>query len=177
MESGQETRQGWQRTSGLGQAPVQPFQEATRCAGVSEMRVGQPPVPEHTAARIGVQQKLAEALSSQYGLNVFVAGLLLLLAWAVHASRVGKGDLLGFLTALMLLQLVWMLWYMGRSAAQRRLIRPKDTQAGARWLRGEWGAPRPCPQRAPSPLAPWLLVCPSLVLGSCLITCLSRSFL
>ncbi|XP_040822249.1 proton channel OTOP1 [Ochotona curzoniae] len=100
------------------------------------MRVGQPPVPEHTAARIGVQQKLAEALSSQYGLNVFVAGLLLLLAWAVHASRVGKGDLLGFLTALMLLQLVWMLWYMGRSAAQRRLIRPKDTQAGARWLRG-----------------------------------------
>uniref|UniRef100_A0A8C6QEX2 Otopetrin 1 n=1 Tax=Nannospalax galili TaxID=1026970 RepID=A0A8C6QEX2_NANGA len=86
--------------------------------------------------RASVPQKLAEALSSQYGLNVFVAGLLLLLAWAVHAAGVGKRDLLCLLTALMMLQLLWMLWYVGRSYAQRRLIRPKDTQAGARWLRG-----------------------------------------
>lgn len=84
-----------------------------------------------------VPQKLAETLSSQYGLNVFVAGLLFLLAWAVHAAGVGKSDLLCVLTALMLLQLLWMLWYVGRSYVQRRLIRPKDTHAGARWLRGE----------------------------------------
>ncbi|XP_021066923.1 proton channel OTOP1 [Mus pahari] len=83
-----------------------------------------------------VPQKLAETLSSQYGLNVFVAGLLFLLAWAVHATGVGKSDLLCVLTALMLLQLLWMLWYVGRSYMQRRLIRPKDTHAGARWLRG-----------------------------------------
>lgn len=107
------------------------------------------------AARASARQKLAEALSSQYGLNVFVAGLLLLLAWAVHASRVAKSDLLCFLTALMLLQLLWMLWYVRRSAAQRRLIRPKDTHAGARWLRGE--SPPclpPClpPSLPPSPL-------------------------
>ncbi|CAK7295955.1 Proton channel OTOP1 [Vulpes lagopus] len=85
---------------------------------------------------------MAEALSSQYGLIVFVAGLLLLLAWAVHASGVGKSHLLCLLTALMLLQLLWMLWYVHRSAAHRRLIRPKDTHAGARWLRGVyflWG--------------------------------------
>ncbi|KAM8803946.1 proton channel OTOP1 [Rhynchonycteris naso] len=94
------------------------------------------PNPRRGAVRASVPQKLAEALSSQYGLNVFVAGLLLLLAWAVHASGVGKSDLLCFLTALMLLQLLWMLWYVGRSAAHRRLIRPKDTHAGARWLRG-----------------------------------------
>uniref|UniRef100_A0A8C2V5R2 Otopetrin 1 n=1 Tax=Chinchilla lanigera TaxID=34839 RepID=A0A8C2V5R2_CHILA len=87
-------------------------------------------------ARSSVPQKLAEALSSQYGLNVFVAGLLFLLAWAVHAAGVGKRDLLCLLTALMLLQLLWMLWYVGRSYAQRRLIRPKDAHAGARWLRG-----------------------------------------
>ncbi|EFB17453.1 hypothetical protein PANDA_012456, partial [Ailuropoda melanoleuca] len=86
--------------------------------------------------RASVPQKLAEALSSQYGLIVFVAGLLLLLAWAVHASGVGKSALLCFLTALMLLQLLWMLWYVRRSSAHRRLIRPKDTHAGARWLRG-----------------------------------------
>ncbi|XP_004449328.2 proton channel OTOP1 [Dasypus novemcinctus] len=100
------------------------------------------PAARRPAARRGgvvcasVPQKLAEALSSQYGLNVFVAGLLFLLAWAVHASRVGKSDLLCFLTALMLLQLLWMLWYVGRSYAHRRLIRLKDTHAGARWLRG-----------------------------------------
>ncbi|XP_036276473.1 proton channel OTOP1 [Pipistrellus kuhlii] len=82
----------------------------------------------------GVPQKLAEARSSQYGLNVFVAGLLLLLAWAVHAAGVGKSLLLGALTALMLLQLLWMLWSVGRAA--RRRARPKDTHAGARWLRG-----------------------------------------
>ncbi|XP_032185809.1 proton channel OTOP1 [Mustela erminea] len=94
------------------------------------------PAPPRGAVRSSVPQKLAEALSSQYGLIVFVAGLLLLLAWAVHASGVGKSDLLCFLTALMLLQLVWMLWYVGRSSAHRRLISPKDTHAGARWLRG-----------------------------------------
>lgn len=96
---------------------------------------------------------MAEALSSQYGLNVLVAGLLLLLAWAVHASGVGKSDLLCFLTALMLLQLLWMLWYVGHSAAHRRLIRPKDTHAGARWLRGE------CPAAWPLAAAPALSPC------------------
>lgn len=95
------------------------------------------PAPRRGALRASVPQKLAEALSSQYGLIVFAAGLLLLLAWAVHASGVGKSDLLCVLTALMLLQLLWMLWYVGRSAAHRRLLRPKDTHAGARWLRGE----------------------------------------
>nr|XP_031293239.1 proton channel OTOP1 [Camelus dromedarius] len=94
------------------------------------------PAPRRGAVRASFPQKLAEALSSQYGLNVFVAGLLFLLAWAVHASGVGKSDLLCFLSALMLLQLLWMLWYVGRSSAHRRLIRPKDTHAGARWLRG-----------------------------------------
>lgn len=95
------------------------------------------PAPRRGAVRASFPQKLAEALSSQYALNVFVAGLLFLLAWAVHASGVGKRDLLCFLTALMLLQLLWMLWYVRRSSAHRRLIRLKDTYAGARWLRGE----------------------------------------
>ncbi|XP_023375955.1 otopetrin-1 [Pteropus vampyrus] len=93
------------------------------------------PAPARAPVQAGVPQKLAEALSSQHGLNVFVAGLLLLLAWAVHASGVGKSALLCFLSALMLLQLLWMLWYLRRRAAHRRLLRLKDTHAGARWLR------------------------------------------
>lgn len=112
--------------------------------------------PRRGALRASVPRKLAEALSSQYGLVVFAAGLLLLLAWAVHAARVGRSDLLCFLTALMLLQLLWMLWYVGRSAAHRHLLRPKDAHAGARWLRGESPPPagaarRPLPS-APAPL-------------------------
>ncbi|EHH25748.1 Otopetrin-1 [Macaca mulatta] len=102
----------------------------------SAQRCPESPVPRRGGMRASVPQKLAETLSSQYGLIVFVAGLLLLLAWAVHAAGVGKSDLLCFLTALMLLQLLWMLWYVGRSSAHRRLFRLKDTHAGAGWLRG-----------------------------------------
>ncbi|XP_075399721.1 proton channel OTOP1 [Tenrec ecaudatus] len=105
--------------------------------GAERSPSGRAESPGSTGPRRGsVPQKLAEVLSSQYGLNVFAAGLLLLLAWAVHAAGVGKRALLCVLTALMVLQLCWMLWYVGRSAAQRSLIRPKDTHAGARWLRG-----------------------------------------
>uniref|UniRef100_A0A4X2LUT1 Otopetrin 1 n=1 Tax=Vombatus ursinus TaxID=29139 RepID=A0A4X2LUT1_VOMUR len=84
----------------------------------------------------GYPQKLAEVLSSQYGLNVFVAGLLLMFAWAVHATGISRGDLLSYLITLMLIQLLWMLWYVSRSYTQRRLIQEKDTYAGARWLKG-----------------------------------------
>lgn len=122
-------------------APVSP-REARSAPDRRSPQLPTPGPPEFAAPRRGpvrasVPQKVAEALSSQYGLNVLVAGLLLLLAWAVHASGVGKSHLLCFLTALMLLQLLWMLWYVGRRAAQRRLIRLKDAHAGARWLRGE----------------------------------------
>ncbi|XP_003258533.1 proton channel OTOP1 [Nomascus leucogenys] len=102
----------------------------------SAPRSPESPAPRRGGVRASVPQKLAEMLSSQYGLIVFVAGLLLLLAWAVHAAGVSKSDLLCFLTALMLLQLLWMLWYVGRSSAHRRLFRLKDTHAGAGWLRG-----------------------------------------
>uniref|UniRef100_A0A8D0GJS9 Otopetrin 1 n=1 Tax=Sphenodon punctatus TaxID=8508 RepID=A0A8D0GJS9_SPHPU len=80
-------------------------------------------------------QKNAEILSSQYGINVFLAGLLLMFAWAVHAVGIRKSDLLSYLITLMLIQLLWMLWYICRSYTQKRLIQEKDTHAGARWLK------------------------------------------
>lgn len=131
---------------GLGASSSPAASSGSPCAVPSGTAACSPPPPplargspQASGPRRGasVPQKLAETLSSQYGLNVFVAGLLFLLAWAVHATGVGKSDLLCVLTALMLLQLLWMLWYVGRSYMQRRLIRPKDTHAGARWLRGE----------------------------------------
>uniref|UniRef100_A0A674JGY7 Otopetrin 1 n=1 Tax=Terrapene triunguis TaxID=2587831 RepID=A0A674JGY7_9SAUR len=80
-------------------------------------------------------QKNAEILSSQYGINLFLAGLLLMFAWAVHAVGIRKQDLLSYLITIMLIQLLWMLWYICRSYTQRRLIQEKDTHAGARWLK------------------------------------------
>lgn len=118
-----------------------------------------PPAPHSRVA-----QKLAEARSSQYGLNVFVAGLLLLLAWAVHAAGVGRSHLLCALTALMLLQLLWMLWYAGPRAARRHLARLKDTHAGARWLRGECGAAGSAGPGCPAPF-PALPLSPSASLS------------
>ncbi|XP_029446791.1 proton channel OTOP1-like [Rhinatrema bivittatum] len=80
-------------------------------------------------------QKNSEILSSQYGFNIFLAGLLLMFAWAIHAVGLTERDLLSYLITLMLIQLIWMLWYIFRSYCQRRLNQEKDTHAGARWLR------------------------------------------
>ncbi|KAK9399049.1 otopetrin-1 [Crotalus adamanteus] len=96
-------------------------------------------------------QKSAETLSSQYGLHLLLAGLLLMFAWAVHAVGVAKSDVLAYLLSLMVLQLLWMAWYLCRRCAHKRLIQEKDTQAGARWLKCgitlAWGSP---PQQGPS---------------------------
>ncbi|XP_069090905.1 proton channel OTOP1-like [Pleurodeles waltl] len=80
-------------------------------------------------------QKNSEILSSQYGFNIFLAGLLLMFAWAIHAMGISEKDLLAYLITLMLIQLIWMLWYVFRSYCQRRQTKEKDTHAGARWLR------------------------------------------
>ncbi|XP_044537696.1 proton channel OTOP1 [Gracilinanus agilis] len=120
--------------------PVSPWGTAGAGGQGPRWELGQelsePPLQSPASGPASYPQKLAEVLSSQYGLNVFVAGLLLMFAWAVHAVGIGKGDLLSYVITLMLIQLLWMLWYVARSYTQRRLIREKDTHAGARWLRG-----------------------------------------
>ncbi|XP_069600944.1 proton channel OTOP1 [Ranitomeya imitator] len=80
-------------------------------------------------------QKNAEILSSQYGFNIFLVGLLLMFAWAIHAVGITDRDPLSYLITLMLIQVVWMLWYIFGSYTQRRSIIEKDVDAGARWLR------------------------------------------
>ncbi|XP_067386416.1 proton channel OTOP1 [Emydura macquarii macquarii] len=96
------------------------------------------PAAQHAGSRLlggSYPQKNAEILSSQYGINVFMAGLLLMFSWAVHAVGIGKQDLLSYLITIMLVQVLWMLCYIFRSHTQRRLIQEKDTHAGARWLK------------------------------------------
>ncbi|XP_073430585.1 proton channel OTOP1 [Dendrobates tinctorius] len=80
-------------------------------------------------------QKNAEILSCQYGFNIFLVGLLLMFAWAIHAVGITDRDPLSYHITLMLIQVVWMLWYIFGSYTQRRSIIEKDVDAGARWLR------------------------------------------
>ncbi|KAL8207622.1 UNVERIFIED_CONTAM: hypothetical protein K2H54_060069 [Gekko kuhli] len=94
-----------------------------------------PPPSPSPPSRSAYPQKNAEILSSQYGLNLFLAGLVLMFAWAVHAAGLAKSAVLAYLVTLMLLQLAWMAWYVCRRQAHRRLIQEKDTHAGARWLK------------------------------------------
>uniref|UniRef100_A0ACB8E6N0 Proton channel otop1 n=1 Tax=Sphaerodactylus townsendi TaxID=933632 RepID=A0ACB8E6N0_9SAUR len=93
------------------------------------------PPPGPRGAPRGFPQKSGEIVSSQYGLNLFLAGLALMFAWAVHAAGLAKSAVLAYLVTLMLLQLAWMAWYVCRRCAQKRLIQDKDTHAGARWLK------------------------------------------
>lgn len=87
----------------------------------------------------GYPQKNAEILSSQYGLHLFLAGLVLMFAWAVHAEGLAKSAVLAYLVTLMLLQILWMAWYVCRRKAQKRLVQDdKDGHAGTRWLKCEW---------------------------------------
>uniref|UniRef100_A0A8C8S3A9 Otopetrin 1 n=1 Tax=Pelusios castaneus TaxID=367368 RepID=A0A8C8S3A9_9SAUR len=125
---------------GRGREVTPPFAGIAPSAGASG-RAGKcrrPPPAQPAGSRLlggSYPQKNAEILSSQYGINLFLAGLLLMFSWAVHAVGIRKEDLLSYLITIMLVQLFWMLWYICRSSTQRTLIQEKDTHAGARWLK------------------------------------------
>uniref|UniRef100_A0A9J7Z6M1 Otopetrin 1 n=2 Tax=Cyprinus carpio TaxID=7962 RepID=A0A9J7Z6M1_CYPCA len=81
-------------------------------------------------------QKNAETLSAQYGTNLLLIGVSVMLALAQHGPAVKKEHLLAFITALMLVQLVWMLCYMIRRERERGLVPERDAHAGTSWIRG-----------------------------------------
>ncbi|XP_029462140.1 proton channel OTOP1-like [Rhinatrema bivittatum] len=80
-------------------------------------------------------EKNAELLSRQYGINVFLAGLLLMFVSSLDISGIPKPSLLSYLVTLMLIQFIWMIWYIYISYRQRKLSKEKDTHAGTRWLK------------------------------------------
>ncbi|XP_016386671.1 otopetrin-1-like [Sinocyclocheilus rhinocerous] len=81
-------------------------------------------------------QKNAETLSAQYGTNLLLIGVSVMLALAQHGPAVKKEHLLAFITALMLVQLVWMLCYMIRRERERSAVPERDAHAGTSWIRG-----------------------------------------
>lgn len=81
-------------------------------------------------------QKNAEFLSGQYGTNVLLIGAALMLAIAHHGPAVKEEHLLSFVTCLMLLQLIWMMWYIVAQEKQNNARTEKDVHATTCWIRG-----------------------------------------
>ncbi|MEQ2263730.1 hypothetical protein XENORESO_011963 [Xenotaenia resolanae] len=84
-------------------------------------------------------KKSAELLSAQYGINLLLVGVALMLAIARHDSFVKEKDLLSFTTGLMIVQLLWMLWYIVMRHSQRKKQTQRDVTATTCWIRGELG--------------------------------------
>lgn len=82
-------------------------------------------------------QKNAETLSAQYGANLLLIGVSVMLALAQHGPVVREEHLLTFITVLMLVQLAWMLCYMIRRERERSPLPERDAHAGTSWIRGD----------------------------------------
>ncbi|XP_017160112.1 proton channel OTOP1 [Poecilia reticulata] len=81
-------------------------------------------------------RKNAELLSAQYGINLLLVGVALMLAMAHRDASVEEKDLLSFTTGLMILQLIWMLWYILVRRSQRNTRTERDVNATTCWIRG-----------------------------------------
>uniref|UniRef100_A0A4W3JE50 Otopetrin 1 n=1 Tax=Callorhinchus milii TaxID=7868 RepID=A0A4W3JE50_CALMI len=86
--------------------------------------------------RVRSCQMSAATLSAQYGVNVFVLGLVLTLAMLFHRAGVAQEHVLAYLSTAMAMQLAWMLCYSLMKHRQKGVVSSKDAHAGARWLRG-----------------------------------------
>ncbi|XP_061108030.1 proton channel OTOP1-like [Conger conger] len=81
-------------------------------------------------------KKNGEILSGQYGINLLLFGIALMLGVSYHGYSIKEKHLLSFITTVMLIQLLWMLWYVVRRDRQKNSVPEKDSHAGTRWLRG-----------------------------------------
>ncbi|XP_063313849.1 proton channel OTOP1-like [Pelobates fuscus] len=91
--------------------------------------------PMDEAELVLKRHKNSEISSSQYGINIFVIGFLLMFLCSFDIAGVRKCDWMIFLVVLVLIQILWMLWYIYVSHACTQKQKEKDSNAGARWLR------------------------------------------
>ncbi|XP_038553307.1 proton channel OTOP1 [Micropterus salmoides] len=78
-------------------------------------------------------RKNAEILSGQYGTNVLLIGAALMLA---QGPSIKQEHLLSFITGLMILQLIWMMWYILVRDRRKNTRTEKDVHATTCWIRG-----------------------------------------
>lgn len=81
-------------------------------------------------------QKNGEVLSAQYGINLLLVGLALMLALAYQGPTVTEETVLAFLTTLMLMQVLWMICYVARLERKRNEPPERDADAATSWIRG-----------------------------------------
>lgn len=81
-------------------------------------------------------QKNGEVLSAQYGINLLLVGLALMLAFAYQGPTVTEETVLAFLSTLMLMQLLWMICYVARLERKRSAPPERDADAATSWIRG-----------------------------------------
>ncbi|KAI5628863.1 proton channel OTOP1 [Silurus asotus] len=81
-------------------------------------------------------QKNGEVLSAQYGINLLLVGLALMLALAYQGPTVTEETVLSFLSTLMLVQLLWMICYVVRLERKRNAPPERDANAATSWIRG-----------------------------------------
>lgn len=91
-------------------------------------------------------KKNAEILSGQYGINLLLIGAALMLAAAQQNPSVKIEHLQSFTTCLMILQLIWMMWYILVRDRQKSTRTEKDVHAATSWIRGEFVRLRKCAQ-------------------------------
>ncbi|XP_068123560.1 proton channel OTOP1-like [Hyperolius riggenbachi] len=99
-----------------------------------------PPLIEDLAVEVdrGVydkKHKNSEIASSQYGINIFIVGLTLMFAIYLKVNGITESDRLIFLIVLMLIQVLWMIFYIFVGERKKWASTEKDVHAGARWLR------------------------------------------
>lgn len=84
-------------------------------------------------------KKNAEFLSGQYGTNLLLVGVAMMLANMPRTRVIKEEHLLSFLTCLMILQLIWMMWYILVRNKQKNTRTERDVHATSSWIRGEFG--------------------------------------
>ncbi|XP_044131724.1 proton channel OTOP1-like [Bufo gargarizans] len=101
-----------------------------------------PPPPTMADPHIGANKilfskrhKNSEIASSQYGINLFIVGLLLMFATYLNITGLTESERLIFLIVLMLIQVLWMIFYMAVGNRKKWATDEKDGHAGARWLK------------------------------------------
>nr|XP_020448879.1 otopetrin-1 [Monopterus albus] len=81
-------------------------------------------------------KKNAEIISCQYGTNLLLVGIALLLANATALPIVEEKHLLSYITSLMILQLIWMLWYVLLRNRRKNTRTDRDIHVTTAWIRG-----------------------------------------
>ncbi|CAL9704210.1 unnamed protein product [Knipowitschia caucasica] len=80
-------------------------------------------------------QRNAQVLSAQYGANLLLLGAALMLA-TTHHSAVREWHVLALLCGVMMLQLLWMMWYVLVRDRHGSAHADKDKHATTCWVRG-----------------------------------------